>query len=263
MSIMFERDFTLKKYKKLCDTIIKSEYTPVRVEDYLSNGRKKCIILRHDVDRGPESALTMARLETELGINSTYYFRTTEEVFLPHIINEIEQLGHEIGYHYEVLDKTKGDREKAIKLFEGELARLRCVAEVKTAAMHGSPIYPWLNTDIWQDYDFRDFGIIGEPYLSIDYSKVTYLSDTGRSWAGKHSLKDVVNRNNPGKLKSTEEVIEAIRNNCLSSACLVVHPKRWNDSGAQWLKELVGQSIKNVVKIGISSFRSLRNDSKN
>ena len=41
-------------------------------------------------------------IERELGISGTYYFRTTKEVFKAEIM-------HEIGYHYEVLDKAKGN----------------------------------------------------------------------------------------------------------------------------------------------------------
>jgi len=79
----------------------------VSVKDYLSlslslQPGEKVILLRHDVDRKPEKALMMVEIERELGISGTYYFRTTKEVFKAEIM-------HEIGYHYEVLDKAKGN----------------------------------------------------------------------------------------------------------------------------------------------------------
>jgi hypothetical protein len=49
----------------------------------------------------------MALIEHEYGIRSTYYFRTVKEVFQPDIIRKIADHGHEIEYHYEVLDKAK------------------------------------------------------------------------------------------------------------------------------------------------------------
>ena len=58
----------------------------------------------------------MAELEHELGIQSTYYFRFPY-TFKPEIIGKINDWGHEIGYHYDVLSKAKGDYEKAIKVF--------------------------------------------------------------------------------------------------------------------------------------------------
>ncbi|MCZ7355881.1 MAG: hypothetical protein O8C65_03020 [Candidatus Methanoperedens sp.] len=64
-------------------------------------------MMRQDIDRKPMSALNTARVERELGIKATYYFRMN--VFRPEIMREIESVGHEVGYHYEVLGKANGD----------------------------------------------------------------------------------------------------------------------------------------------------------
>ena len=45
---------------------------------------------------------------------------------------------NEVGYHYEVLSKAKGDYEKAVELFEQELKEFRKIVDVKTICMHGS-----------------------------------------------------------------------------------------------------------------------------
>ena len=72
---MRKLDFTLQKYKELCEAILK-EYTPLTIESYLMKKPSgKLVILRHDVDRKPETALRMAKMEKYLGITSTYYFR--------------------------------------------------------------------------------------------------------------------------------------------------------------------------------------------
>jgi MoaA/NifB/PqqE/SkfB family radical SAM enzyme len=68
----------------------------------------------------PENALKMAELEYALGVTSTYYFRYPY-TFIPEIIEQILSLGHEVGYHYEVLAKARGDYGKAIDLFAREL----------------------------------------------------------------------------------------------------------------------------------------------
>ena len=40
-------------------------------------------------------------------------------------------------------------------------------------------------------YDYKKLVIIGEPYFDIDFSKVLYLTDTGRRWDGeKVSVRD-------------------------------------------------------------------------
>jgi hypothetical protein len=245
-------DFTFAKYKELCATILESKYTALTFNHYFSlkSIPEEFIILRHDVDRKPENALKMAELENAFGITATYYFRMKEEVFIPAIINKIANMGHEIGYHYEVLDKAGGDLEKAIRIFEDELKEFRKICDVKTLCMHGNPLSKWVNNDLWNEYDFKDFGIIGEPYLSIDYTKVLYLTDTGRSWNSKFSVKDVIgaNRQINEKIKSTDDVISMINKADIEQICVLAHPERWSDGFGAWLKELAWQNVKNVGK---------------
>lgn len=239
-------DFTLDKYKELCEAILRN-YEPRTVASYLiEHPVGNVVILRHDVDRKPESALRMAELENYLGIASTYYFRMKKGVFKPEIIREIAGMGHEVGYHYEVLDKAKGDFERAIKIFEEELERFREFCEVKTVCMHGNPLTPWVNKDLWERYDFKEFGIIGEPYISIDYNKVLYLSDTGRTWSTKFSLKDAKAKGID--VKSTDDVIKLLKDGAAEQVCILTHPNRWSDDFGDWLIELLGQSVKNVGK---------------
>jgi hypothetical protein len=197
----------------------------------------------------------MALLEHEHGITSTYYFKKTKNIFLPSLIKDIAELGHEIGYHYEVLDKAKGDIKKAIRIFEQELSEFRAIVDVKTICMHGNPLSSWSNKDLWHKYDFRDFGIIGEPYLSIEYNKVLYLSDTGRTWSGRYNVKDVVN-SKFCYAKCTDDVINLIKKRDIPRLCLLVHPNRWADGFSTWLVEFGGQNIKNIGKVGIIRWRN-------
>jgi predicted DNA-binding transcriptional regulator len=253
---MLNIDFTLKKYIELCQAIVSSEYIPLTVHEYLTqNHPDKCIILRHDVDRKPDRALNMAQLEYDYGISSTYYFRTVKEVLQPAMIKQIAELGHEIGYHYEVLDKAKGDITEAIELFEQELKELRKIADITTICMHGNPLTSWVNRDIWKEHNFNDFGIIGEAYLSIDYTKVSYFTDTGRSWnSSKYSIKDVVQTDiYNGKIKSTDELIGLIKNGSQRNICILMHPNRWTDNLGAWFTELVWQNIKNLGKTVIKN----------
>ncbi len=109
--IVKKMDFTLSRYKELCLALLDSGYTPLTVYSYLvlggqkNNNNNKLVVLRHDIDRKPKNALRMAKLEHELGIQSTYYFRFPY-TFKPDIIRKINDLGHEVGYHYEVLSKA-------------------------------------------------------------------------------------------------------------------------------------------------------------
>jgi len=256
-------DFTLNKYRELCQAAIDSRYALLTVKAYLTvqDQPAKLIILRHDIDRKLENAVRMAEIEKELGIKATYYFRFNKSVFQPNLIKEIASMGHEIGYHYEALDKTKGDYIKAIQLFEHELEELRKVAEVNTICMHGNPLTRWDNRDLWTKYDFRNFGIVGEAYLSFD--NITYLSDTGRTWGAKYKVKDwLVSGTHNGseitnntEVNSTDDVIKLIEKGQLGYAYLLIHPERWSDSLIGWTIDLTLDTAVNMVKRILISMR--------
>ena len=234
----------------------------------MRNPAGKCVILRHDVDARPMNALNCARLEKKMGITGTFYFRITPGSYDEAVIREIHRLGHEIGYHYEELSSVRGNFEKAIRLFEQNLAKLRRLAPVETICMHGSPLSKYDNRKLWEKYDYREYGIIGEPYLDIGFDKVYYLTDTGRCWDGeRYSLRDKVKQgqrlSDCGKvpqdkeysksveisMNSTFDVITALKNNLMPSVMLItIHPQRWNSRLMPWVIELVLQNGKNVVK---------------
>ena len=72
-------------------------------DQFIRNPKDRVVILRHDVDTLPENSLKTAKLEHDLGIKGTYYFRIVRESYDEIIIKQIAGLGHEIGYHYENL----------------------------------------------------------------------------------------------------------------------------------------------------------------
>ncbi|MBN2215637.1 MAG: hypothetical protein JW723_15515 [Bacteroidales bacterium] len=223
----------------------------------------------------PYNALQIAELENDIGITGSYYFRSVPRCFDKKIIRQISELDHEIGYHYENLVICKGDFECAIKDFEKNLERFRKIVPVKTICMHGSPLNRCDSRLLWKKYDYRDFGIIGEPYFDIDFTKVLYLTDTGRRWDGeKFSVRDKVLRSNKVnkksgeaenknlktdentvflsdkyKFRSTFDIIRAAEKNELPDKIMInMHPQRWTDKPLPWLKEYVGQNVKNVIK---------------
>ncbi len=115
---------------------------------------------------------------------------------------------------------------------------------------------------------YSDYGIIGEPYFDIDFSKVFYLTDTGRRWDGrKVSVRDkvqsskfkvqndgshnpnLVTRNPKLNFHCTHDIIIAAAAGLLPDQVMFTfHPQRWTDKPLLWLKELVMQNVKNMVK---------------
>jgi len=248
-------DFTLFAYKQLIRTLRSQCYFCQTFDEYIQNPKEKVIIIRHDVDRKPKNSLVIANIEKDLGIRSSYYFRIVKESYDENIIKQIADLGHEVGYHYEDLSLCNGDYEAAIKHFELNLEKFRKIYPVKTICMHGSPLSKWDNRDLWKKYNYRDFGIIAEPYFDIDFHAVFYLTDTGRRWDGSDvSVRDKVSGKGQNafdnlNFRSTMDIIEAAQKGLLPDRIMInTHPQRWDDRFVPWAKELLWQNIKNVVK---------------
>ena len=250
-------DFTRKKYIQLLTQLKESGYAFITYATYCSgNLPKRFVILRHDVDLKPINSLNFATIEEKTGVNATYYFRTVPESWDEGIIKTIQQMGHEVGYHYESLTSCKGNVQKAFADFTKNLERLRRLVPVRTVCMHGSPRSPYDSKDIWKEYDFRDLDVIGEPYLTTDFSKMLYLTDTGRRWDGyKVSVRDKITGyqeewNSKGwSFHSTDDIIKALQDNRLPNQLMITtHPQRWFDFGLGWIKEYVMQNVKNLVK---------------
>lgn len=265
-------DFSIKTYQKILSILLKNEYLFFSFSNYINKSIIcKIIILRHDVDLKPQNSLATAIIENKLGIQGSYYFRMVPESFDIDIIKQIADLGHEVGYHYETMDtvseklKVKSKKLKvgeieriidaAYKEFCENLEELRKIYPVKTICMHGSPKSAFDNRDIWKKYDYKQLGIIGEPYFDIDFNKFFYLTDTGRCWNGyKYSVRDKIPQQERWikeglVFKTTEDIISAVKENKLPNQIMItVHPQRWSDKPLPWIREFVFQNIKNQIK---------------
>jgi len=236
MGYKMARDFTLEKYNDLCITLLTNNFHILTFSEYLRGGlgTKKFAILRHDIDRKPDNALRMAELENHLGVKSSYYFRYPH-TFKVDIIKKIYNLGHEIGYHYEVLSKSNGDYKKAIKLFSDEVNSFNSICKIETICMHGSPLSKFDNRDLWNKYNFEEFGIIGESYLSV-HGDINYFSDTGRCWDQRHKIRDFMPSNHAmPTVRNTDDLIDLIEQNIINNLYITAHPERWSSNDIDWL----------------------------
>ena len=243
-------DFTIQEYRKLLYTLKKQGYTFQTFEGFLRNPGKKVVILRHDVDRLPQNSLQFARIQNELEIVGSYYFRAVPESWEENIILEIAGLGHELGYHYETMDTAKGDVDLAMNQFKMNLEKLRKLVDVNTICMHGSPLSKYDNKEVWEKYNYKEFGIIGEPYYDINFNQVYYLTDTGRKWDGQNvSVRDKVKTSFKQSFHTTDQIIKALNYAELPDQIMFTfHPQRWHDNYFLWTNELIVQNIKNNIK---------------
>ena len=250
---LMDWDFTTKTYLALLKTFQSEGYCILSFDDYILHKNQTCdslVILRHDVDKKPFNALRMAQVESSIGVFSTYYFRTTDDSNEIAIMSEIADLGHHIGYHYREFSSARGDFDEAIRQFKENLEKMRKQFTINTICMDGSPASQWDNRDLWGKFNYKDFGIIAEPYFDINYEEVLYLTDTGRCWNGeKYSVRDKVESGLIFNVHSTFDIIHALQNHLLPQKLMLnAHPQRWVNSPFFWLEEYIMQNIRNQIK---------------
>lgn len=271
-------DFSFKKYKEILSAISDSQYTIITIEEYILNTDlpDKYIIIRHDVDLDPNYQIKFAELEHSFNIRSSFYFRYIDKIYKKDIIDRISQLGHSVGYHYEVFTKAKGDPLLAITIFREELAHFKKNWACKTVCPHGGSFIDntdgyslknmvklipkvlsgkkvfskFTNFDIWDYHKFEDFGILGDAYRSVDFTNFLYLSDTGRSWDSRFKRLDRVKSDiNPKfDIKASDGIIKVIQNQEADKIYMLVHAEQWKDNYLDWLGWYVAQLIRRMGK---------------
>lgn len=99
-----ENDFTEKEYSKILD-IVRDNYEFISYKEI--KRESKVVLWRHDIDFSPHRALSLAKLENEKQIKSTYFIQLSSPFYnifessIIEIIKEIIFLGHFIGLHFD------------------------------------------------------------------------------------------------------------------------------------------------------------------
>jgi hypothetical protein len=169
--ILDRRKFTLKKYAEFLNSIKKYKVVNCRDFQNYHNPAEVVIALRHDIDRNIDHAVSMAVLEAEHGISSTYFVLHSAEYYLLSFdkIRLIQSLGHEIGIHNDVMSTKMPEATLKLVL---RILKWQGLNVTGTAA-HGNKKHSD-NIGFWKTHDLKDFGLNYEAY-SLDHNQ--YYSD--------------------------------------------------------------------------------------
>lgn len=233
--------FIYSTWEKICQDISKN-YKTIKLNQILDYDRdEKYIVIKHDVETNPQKALDLAKIEHRYNIKATYYVQA-DLVYKHHkTLQQIASLGHEVTYHYDVLDANGGDFEKAIVEFSTNVKKFEDYGfKVQTVCPHGNPIMlrdGWSsNKDFFRKSDvkelFRDIlDVVVELPKKVDY---TYISDAG------YGFKEIVNiQNNDLKnngdidIKDAKELLEIISKK--DRVIFSTHPHRWEKNRFKFL----------------------------
>lgn len=212
---------------------ISKERAPILMSDLIAQHNttqsdRRHLIVRGDVERDVPHQLKFAQDLHRLKIKGTFYFHTRVSTFIPQLFPSFLELGHEIGYHHECLDRTGGDFAKARDLFlkEVELFRKNDI-DLKTVCSHGELGLPMngygCNADIFDRYPnlCGEAGIQGEVYRHLGMIPQGYVSDTLR--VIHHFFDNCIKFNSKPKNKVLQ---------------ILVHPHRWRTNSLACGKEV-------------------------
>lgn len=225
-------EYTVAAFQDLCR---RAAHLPVFcVGDYLRAGpQPPAVIFRFDVDYRSQHAVRLASILARRGLRGTFYFRRHPAGFNHAAIRAVAALGHEIGYHYETLDRCGGDFLAARAMLQQDIDDLRRNdVTVETIAAHGTPpLAPGYAGNL--DLVRRDpglvgqLGLLGDAVLSVDFTRLCYFSDAGWHWTRHDGTPP-----GPGGRPSTLAEVGACLAHPETSVYLTFHPHQWFERAA-------------------------------
>ncbi len=204
-----ERAFVHGRYERLLDRLADARrlrVVPLDEFRSLADGERVVVGLRHDVDDRLENALRLAELERDRGLRATYFVLHTapywRESDLLDKLERLQELGHEIGFHNDLVTLERLEGIDVGAYLRRELDRLRSAGiRIRGAAAHGSPwchalgfhnnyvfagwdepVPGFPSTDVRTKLEPSDFGLEYEAY-HLDYGH--YFSDAAFDARGR------------------------------------------------------------------------------
>ncbi len=223
---MFERNvcmtpkrrslFTYEEYTNLLRALKDRDYS----FSFFSEGSESrsrpmgpSVYLRHDVDRNPSSARTMAEIEQDLDVQSTFFLLVRTDFYNvfskanSEIVYDILEMNHRLGLHFDCAAYSGSLNESLlIEHVQKEIGLLESFfgIEIRGVSFH--------RPDDWILETKVD---LPEPLVSTydqEYTEdITYLSDSRGVWSHGHPLES-----------SAFEDRDPLQ--------ILVHPPWWNES---------------------------------
>jgi SAM-dependent methyltransferase len=190
------------------------------------------LLLRHDVDQHPATALRMLEIEAELGMASTWYFRW--RTASPAVIEQVRQAGGDVGLHYETLTRLIAERGLTAEDIDDRLlgeARRQLGQELDAFAAEHGPV-----RTMAAHGDTRVPGVTNQRLIVDDRVQLghTAVLDSNAAlrrhrlgfWLTDRSAAD-------GGWVSGVDPVEVLGKG-LSPVLLLTHPNNWCSGASLW-----------------------------
>jgi hypothetical protein len=197
---------SLDLYEETLRKAIRLGYDFPTVSD-LKNGvdsKRRFLLVRHDIDTSPRHALQMAKLESRLGVRSSYFVLLHSPLYnpaaAPHwdALREIVALGFEVGLHYDTEFYQRRNMDPLPGILADAAALERILGNAIVSVSQHRPASSVLLKELNLHYV--------DAYNNDLMNKVRYVSDSGFKWRGESLM----------EMLGTEDRIHAL-----------IHPTSW------------------------------------
>jgi hypothetical protein len=227
------------EYRQFLELARRHGYRIVSLESWVAEVRRDdadpTLILRHDIDQHPRSALAMAAIEEELGVRSSWYFRW--RTAHPAVVSALKQNGFDVGLHYETLTRNALERGSSGPVDEALLERSRSELRAEISAFahlfgplrsvvpHGDSRIPEVhNAELLQGENCADYAIEFDANEAMRGGRLAHwLTDRTSAEGG---WKDGVD---PAELFASGA----------SPILCVTHPNNWASGPSLWLDRVL------------------------
>jgi len=177
--------FTFAHYREILEKALDLGYVFNTFDGYEEVSAPRLILLRHDIDLSLDNCLRLARIEHELGVQSTFFVRVHARLYNPFEfqsykkLREIESLGHEMALHYEPGFALAVDEDEEL-MVRREKTILESVLNhpVVSASAH----LPGKTGSTICDANKESFSIKYDAYSPRFIKDFKYLSDSNGRW---------------------------------------------------------------------------------
>ena len=253
--------FVYKKWDAFCKKLAQSGIKSICAND-VNSDTVNYLVLKHDVETDVSKALSMAKIESKYGHCGSYYVQAylMNEQKNIDMLKEMQNMGHEISYHYDVMDSCHGNLDKAIEEFEKNKAIFENNGfKLYTLCQHGNPVVE--RVGYTSNRDFFRSERVGSKYsdlsdIMVNYKKkhetdYIYFSDAGRKFKMIYDPinNDIENSDDKNIVyKDLNELFDSLskeKGNIIST-----HPHRWTKSAVKYIiKSVIFKVIRAVAKI--------------
>lgn len=253
--------FIYQEWEKLCSQLDKEGLHSIPACSVTAD-KTSYLVLKHDVETNVPRAYKMATIEHTYGHRGSYYVQAylLEDLKNVELLKDMQKMGHEISYHYDVMDSNKGDMEKALAEFKKNKEIFEKNGFVlHTVCQHGNPVVERVgytsNRDFFRSETVRalypDIADIMVNFKTAVPTEYNYFSDAGRRFK---QIYDPINNdvvNSEARNISYEDLNE-VRAALSSDVGNIIstHPHRWTDSALVYMaKTAAFKGIRGTAKL--------------